>query len=120
MHFGMSVSDAEHQTRPENQYFVDTGVGGYTGPFNALYMWNRERIRKNSEQERIKTERERRLVALEQQVSELEGKLKPTTELAETRQHQINELNSRVSQLQTQFAQKELHLRQQLTKRSQI
>ncbi len=104
----MSVSDAEHQTRPENQYFVDTGLK----PFDSLYQLYKDRIK-------IKSEQERRIQALETQIAELQGKLKPTTELAETRQHQINELNSRVSQQQTQFVKKESHLRQQLTKRSQ-
>jgi hypothetical protein len=104
----MSVSDAEHQTRLENQYFVDTGKP----PFDSLYQFYKDKIK-------IKSEQERRIQALETQIAELQDKLKPTTELAEIRQHQINEFKERVSQLQTQFAKKELQLRQQLTKRSQ-
>jgi hypothetical protein len=97
----MSVSDAEHQTRLQNQYFVDTGVG----PFDALYMWNRERIRKKSEQELIKTERERRIQALETQIAELQGQLKPTRELAETCKTQIAELKKQNAELTTQNAE---------------
>jgi hypothetical protein len=97
----MSVSDAEHQTRPENQYFVDTGVG----PLDALYMWNRARIKKKSEQERIKTEQERRIQALETQIAELQGQLEPATELAKTRQTQIAELKKQYAELTTQNAE---------------
>jgi hypothetical protein len=54
---------------------------------------------------RIKTERERRIQALQTQIAELQGQLEPATKLAETREAQIAELKKQNAELTTQNAE---------------
>ncbi len=62
----MSVSDAEHQTRPENQYFVHTGIE----PFDSWYQWY-QNTKKKASIESLELQQERRIIALETQIAEL-------------------------------------------------
>jgi len=72
-----------------NQYFVDTGVAGRQGPLDALVRY----YKGNTEQkQQIKSEQERRIEALETQIAELQGQLKPTQTLAETQKETIDKL----------------------------
>jgi DNA repair exonuclease SbcCD ATPase subunit len=93
----MSVSDAEHQTCLQNQYFVDTGVQ----PFDSLYQW----YQNTKKEPALESEQERRIKALETQIAELQGQLKPATDLAETRKTQIAELTTQNAELTTQNAE---------------
>ena len=89
----MSVSDAEHQTRPENQYFVDTGAG----EFGKLWHWFGRRKTDTTQ----KSDTTRRIEALETQIVELKGQLQAKTTLVETIRESKNLLQQEVDRGKT-------------------
>jgi len=77
----MATSTASDEHQQQNRYFVDTAVD----PFDAVYTWYRNR-------QQIQSEQRRRIQALETQIAELKGQLKPTQTLAETQKETIDKL----------------------------
>jgi chromosome segregation ATPase len=114
----MSVSDAEHQTRPENQYFVDTGVGEKPGLLDSLYHL----YEKRKTYMRQKSEPEKTIEALQTQIVELKGQLKSQTDLVETIRESKNLLQQQVNRgktnLQTRQVSQIIQLKNQISKLS--
>ena len=106
MHFSMSVSDAEHQTRPENQYFVHTGIE----PFDSWYQWY-QNTKKKASIESLELQQERRIIALETQIAELTtSNANQTAQIAElttsnaNQTAQIAEMETLIDQQKTQIS----------------
>jgi chromosome segregation ATPase len=102
----MSVSDAEHQTRPENQYFVHTGIE----PFDSWYQWY-QNTKKKASIESLELQQERRIIALETQIAELTtSNANQTAQIAElttsnaNQTAQIAEMETLIDQQKTQIS----------------
>ena len=102
----MSVSDAEHQTRPENQYFVHTGIE----PFDSWYQWY-QNTKKKASIESLELQQERRIIALETQIAELTtSNANQTAQIAEM-ETLIDQQKTQISGLQTAVSNKEMQKR---------